>query len=256
MKKCVVIGAGNVARALAPALEKTGWYVAQVWSRDMRHAASLASRLRCAEPTDDTGALDRDAGLYVVAVRDNAIAEIAQAMSGTGGLWVHTCGATDESVLRAASPTCGSLYPLQTFTRDREVDLSGVPFLISAPDADTLARIRQIAEALSGKVTVTDAGKRMRIHAAAVFACNFANRMWVHADNILRDAGEDLTLLKPLIEETVRKAMAMPPAQAQTGPAVRGDSASMERHRSVLTPGQREIYDAVSADIARSAGEK
>ena len=124
----VIIGSGNVASALAPALESAGVSISQIWSRDKSHAGRLASGLKCnPQPIDDLSALRPGEDLYLVAVADDAIKEIACSLDGFGGLWAHTSGSVSADTLSAITDTYGVFYPLQTFTRGISVDISKVP---------------------------------------------------------------------------------------------------------------------------------
>lgn len=246
---CVILGAGNVASAFAPALHAAGVKIEQIYSRTEAHSRALANAIDGAQSINSLDQVKRNADLYFVALSDNAVAATAEALAGTGGLWLHTSGAVPASALSPASDRFGVLYPLQTFTRGVDVELKNVPLFIEASTPPVLNEIKELAYKLSTHVSEADSAQRLRLHAAAVFACNFANRLWSYADDILRRGGEDITALKPLLEETLRKAMTVTPAQAQTGPARRGDTATMQRHHTVLTPHEQRLYDILSADI-------
>lgn len=247
---CVILGSGNVASGLAPALDESGIKVRQVYSRNIDHASELAGQIG-AEAVDRIEDIVRDARLYVVSLSDDAVAPTAAAMTGTGGLWVHTAGGVDASVLAPASKSYGVLYPLQTFSKGRKVDMRNVPLFIEGADSGAMSEIREIARRLSDNVSEADSRKRLVLHAAAVFACNFVNYLWGTADEILKANGEDLRVLEPLIRETLAKAMAMPPRQAQTGPARRGDTKVAERHKAVITPDQARLYNILAEAIAK-----
>lgn len=248
----VILGAGNVASALAPALADAGYTIRQVFSRDIRNAAELAAKVGSAEPVDSTDSIVRDAELYIVSLTDTAIAPITETLKGTGGLWMHTSGGIPASELSPASDDFGVLYPLQTFSKGRAVDFSDVPVFIEANSAGNLAKIREIAEKISKTVSEADSQKRLRLHAAAVFACNFVNYLWSNADAILSAGGESLDVLYPLIKETLAKAIAISPFEAQTGPARRGDTAVTERHVTVMTYRQAELYRTIAQQIAET----
>ncbi len=246
----VILGSGNVASALAPVLDSAGYTVRQVFSRNIENAATLAAKLPYAAPVDNFDSIARDAALYVVSLTDTSIPTAAEALENTGGLWVHTSGGVPASALSAASSEYGVLYPLQTFSKGREVKFSEVPLFIEGSSAETVARIKEIAESISNYVSEADSAKRLRLHAAAVFACNFVNYLWSNADAILTAGGESLEVLYPLIKETLEKAMAISPFAAQTGPARRGDTAVTERHATVMTPRQEKLYRLLAEEIA------
>jgi len=140
-------------------------------------------------------------------------------------------------------------YPLQTFSRNVKVDMTLVPIFIEGNTPDVTLRIKAMADAISRSVHYADGDLRRRMHIAAVFACNFTNYMFTVADDLLRADGLSLEVLHPLILETMRKAMEGSPAAGQTGPAVRGDSAVVERHASMLPADLADIYMRLSDAI-------
>ena len=248
----VIIGSGNVASSIAPALEQAGVIdVMAVYSPTTGHAAELCAHLSHAMPITDPRCLPTDAQLYILAVKDDAIARLAAELTPVpSALWVHTSGGVEALTLEPLSPRHGVFYPLQTFSKGVPVDLSEVPVFIEASseaDSELLARI---ASSITPKVHHADGNARCRMHAAAVFACNFTNHLWALADGILRrEPGTDLSVLHPLLRETLRKAMEVNPADAQTGPARRGDRGVIEKHASLLTDDEATLYRTLSQHI-------
>lgn len=251
--RVTIVGSGNVAWGLAPALTATpSIHIVRVISRDPAHASALAAAIGPGvEATTDLSEAAHDADIVILAVSDKAIAPIAASAppSSTAALWIHTSGSVDAGVLSGASPRYGVLYPMQTFTRGVAVDLSDAPIFIEASDGSTLAIIRHLAESISSNVREADSDGRRRLHCAAVFACNFTNHMWDIADSIARGAGASVADYMPLIQETLRKAATIGPHDGQTGPARRGDKGVMEAHQALLPPLQREIYRLLSTSI-------
>lgn len=247
----VVIGSGNVASVVVPALERNGAVrVRQVYSPTPGHAARLAGVLSDAEAVSRIEDVACDAELYLVAVKDDAIARIAVEMKRNNAVWLHTSGGVESSVFSPLTDSYGVFYPLQTFSRGVEVDFSDIPVFVQGSDEKTLSVARRLGEAISTKVYEADGPMRARLHAAAVYACNFTNHLWAIADDILRrETGTDLTVLRPLLEETMRKALSMRPSEGQTGPARRGDRSVMEKHKSLLSPDEALLYETLSQHI-------
>ena len=252
--RTVVIGSGNVASCVVPALEGAGAVsVCAVYSPTPGHADKLAARLpdacACNRPSD----VPRDAELYLVAVKDDAITAVAEAFApyiSGDAVWLHTSGGVAASALSPLTPNFGVFYPLQTFSKGVELDLSVVPVFVEGATPEAVATARRLGEAISKKVYEVDSQQRARLHAAAVFACNFTNHLWAIADDILRrETPTDLSVLYPLIQETMRKAMIMRPADGQTGPARRGDRQVIERHCSLLKPDESNLYRILSDHI-------
>lgn len=248
--KIVLIGAGNVATHLGKALQKLNFEIVQVYSRTNASAKKLGTQLKCDYVTDIKN-ISRQADLYILAVNDDAIAEVLQQISFSPNLIVHTSGAQNISVFEKKIENYGVLYPLQTFSKTKKVDFTKVPFFTEANSAKNLKLITIIASALSPKVYSITSEKRKALHIAAVFACNFSNHMYTIAENILSDEGIPLEVLFPLIDETVDKIKKTSPISAQTGPAVRGDSNVMEAHIKFLREKSdyQKIYTLVSKSI-------
>ncbi len=251
--KIVLLGSGNVATHLALACQSAGMQVIQIWSKTQAHAAVLAARID-AEPIDDLSKIDQTAGLYIVAVKDDAIAAVAGALTKVTGLVVHTSGATALNVL-ASLPHYGVLYPLQTFSKAKAVDFTNVPLCIEAGGAEELVLLQDIAGKISRLIYKVDSERRKILHLAAVFACNFTNHLYHLSQLILEQHQLDFNLLKPLILETAEKIQGQElPAEVQTGPAVRGDELTMQKHLALLQgmPQLAEIYEILSRSIKKT----
>lgn len=252
--KIVCIGSGNVATHMAIAFKEVGAEIIQVWSQRAQHAEILAA-LTKAEAISQWSDLDRTADCYLIAVRDDAIADVAQQLADVRGIVVHTSGATAMEVLSAARKGYGVLYPLQTFSRTKAIDLRKVPLCIEADTAQTLDKLSAIAHLISPLVSVVSTEQRTVLHLAAVFACNFSNHLYHLSQTILTQHQLDFNLLKPLILETALKIQHSAPQDVQTGPAVRGDEETMAKHLSLLegSPELKSIYEFLSKSIRLSA---
>lgn len=246
-----LLGSGNVASHLARALNQVGEIV-QVYSRRIDNARRLAQELGGDVAfTDDTNAITPDADFYIIAVRDDAIESLV-ASTPNAGVWAHTSGSVPMSVFEGRKTHFGVFYPLQTFSRDVDLDLSKVPFFIEGSDEQTYAQLFALASKISEVVEPADSQRRCRLHVAAVFACNFVNFMWMQADDLLKADNLGIDYLRPLLEETLRKISTVSPADAQTGPARRGDTDIINRHLAMLQGNSREIYERLSNDILKT----
>ncbi len=249
--KVAMVGAGNVASALAPALDALeGVEVTTVWSRNPAHAEELSAHLRHASVARELSDIPSDADLYLLSVSDDAIPSVARAIKcGPQAVAAHTSGGVDASVLNCMTPHYGVFYPLQTFTKGEPVDLATVPLFVEGSDPVALDLLDSLASRITPLADHADSHRRAVMHAAAVFACNFTNHFLARADDILRTEGLTLDVLRPLITETIRKASVMSPRSAQTGPARRNDSGCIGRHEALLTPDQRALYHTISQAI-------
>ena len=246
----VFIGAGNVATHLAMAFEKSGvGNVIQVFSHSIKSAKELTDKLYESKPVSEVADITCDADLYIVSLVDHAVEKIINGIPGNDAIWLHTSGSLPIDTLAGQSKRTGVFYPLQTFSKHTYVDVSEVPIFIEGCNQEVTETIRSLAEKISKKVYYADGELRRRMHVAAVFACNFTNHMFTIADDLLRKDGLSLEVLHPLLQETVRKAIEGNPADGQTGPAVRGDKAVMEKHMSMLPPELAEMYSMISQSI-------
>ena len=254
-KRIVLIGAGNVATHLGRGLRKTGWEVVQVYSRTEASASELASRLGVPFVTS----LDEvctDADIYLVMVKDAVLQElIPDVVKGREeALFVHTAGSMPMDVWQDCACRYGVLYPMQTFSKSREVDFASVSFFVEANGEPELEVLKELAASLSDKVYEATSAQRTYLHMAAVFACNFANHMYALSARLLEKNGLPFGAMLPLIDETARKVHGLHPRNAQTGPAVRKDGNVMNKHLEMLAeePELREIYKMISYSISHS----
>lgn len=250
LKRVVIVGSGNVAEALARALPASGAELCQVFARNRGRGprvAALGGTTWTADP-------DRlaEADLYLIAVSDRAVGEVAASLRlPDGAVAAHTAGSVPLDALEAF-PRRAVIYPLQTFTAGRAVDFARVPLFLEASDKGTYQAVERFARRLSSQLYPADSKRRGILHLAGVLACNFVNALYAAGELTLAREGLPFEALRPLIAETAAKALAAPsPAAVQTGPAVRGDLPTLERHRVLLAeePLLLEIYNLMSRYI-------
>lgn len=226
--RTVLIGNGNVASHLSDALKITGHDV-----------LSVGGRTR-------TQPIPTDADFYVIAVTDSAIASVAQEVGDVSGLVVHTAGSVPMSILPQRNR--GVLYPLQTFTKGRPIDMQTVPLFIES-DGD-ISLLRQIACQISNNVKEMDSSRRRYLHLAAVFCNNFTNHMYRITESMLAAQDIPFSVMLPLIEETASKVHSLSPAAAQTGPAVRWNQEVMAAQIELLEREDlKQLYQIISSGI-------
>lgn len=257
IKTCVVIGSGNVATHLATALAP---YVEilQIFSRDILHARELADRISSScVATNDVTAICPDADLYLMSVADDCIASLLQQIQClNNGIWVHTSGSVGVDIFAELRGHFGVFYPLQTFSKHKAVEMKSVPFFIEGSSSSVENSLLDLAGKISDNVRLLNSEGRRRLHVAAVFACNFVNYMWVVADRQLRLCGTDIHALDPLLKETMEKIAALSPAEAQTGPARRGDKHIIDSHIKMLSGDDAQLYELLSNQIYKTYHEQ
>ena len=247
--KIVFIGAGNLATRLSLAMQRVGMQIGQVYSHTEASARQLATRLGCPW-TNDLSALQEDGDLYVFSLKDTVLSDVISKVKPNNGMWVHTAGSMPMSVFEGYAQRFGVLYPLQTFSKGRNVNFDVIPIFLEANTDKNADYLKNIASALSENVRFMSSEKRRSLHLAAVFACNFTN----HIYKLLENESIPADVLLPLIDETVSKIHSMPPAAAQTGPAIRYDENVINKHLAMLDdPDMQAIYRLLSQSIHKEA---
>ena len=246
----VFIGAGNVATHLAKALYRAGHEIVQVYSRTSYAADRLADLFECAATTNIDDVCNY-ADAYIFAVKDSVLGELSAALARRlpDKLFIHTAGSMGVEVLGVGRGAV--LYPMQTFSRDREVNFADVSVFVEALRQDDLEVVRSLAKDLTEKVYELSGEERRSLHIAAVFCCNFANHCYALSEKVLGRHGIPFDVMLPLVDETARKVHEMSPVKAQTGPAVRWDENVMARHMEMLKDDERmlDIYRTMSESI-------
>jgi predicted short-subunit dehydrogenase-like oxidoreductase (DUF2520 family) len=250
--RITLIGSGNVATHLGAAFKNAGHHVVQVYSRNADHAALLAYHLK-AEAISDFNDINPETDLFVISVKDDVIEEVASALSVYQKPMVHTSGATPLAALRKYSDKAGVFYPLQTFSKTKEVNFKTVPVCIEAGDLDLDEMLKQLASTISNSVHAVDSEQRKILHLAAVFACNFPNYLYYASQQLLAQHQLNFDLLRPLIKETADKVQEHMPKQVQTGPAIRNDEQTMASHLALLNGNDEltAIYELLSQAIIK-----
>lgn len=251
-----IVGSGNLAWHLAPALENAGHSVKQVYSRNKKNAKKLIERLYAAELNTDLDFSDAALDVILIAVSDDAIESIAQEIIlPNGAILAHTSGAQSlEKLGYASADYTGVFYPLQTFSKVKAVTFEKIPVLIESEEKYTRKQLQKLAAGISKSVYEVSGSQRAYLHVAAVFACNFTNHMLSISEQILKGQKLPPQLLHPLISETINKSMEIGAKEAQTGPAYRGDMQTLEKHVEMLAQDERiaEIYTVITQHILDS----
>lgn len=249
--KVVIVGSGNVATHLSLAIASLeGIEICQVYSPTEAHAEILAERLNCDFVTDPTQ-IRKDADVYLFALKDQALETVIRAVPANNGLWLHTSGSMPMQVFAGYTERYGVLYPLQTFSKSREISFQGIPLFIECHREEDKNCLEELARRLSGKVCELSSEKRRSLHLAAVFACNFTNHIYALAEEILAKEGLSRDYLFPLIDETAAKVHELPAQEAQTGPAIRYDENIINKHLGMLAddPDVQTLYRLLSQSI-------
>ena len=252
----VIIGTGNTATVLGKKLKLAGHQILQVLGRNESATHELATLLS-SKAINDYNKIDTGAELYLLAVSDDAIEDVSKSLPVKDKILVHTAGAVSKNVLNNASARYGVLYPLQSLRKEME-PLTEVPLHIDAGDEETLEKIHALAKSISTQVTVSGDEERLKLHVAAVFCNNFTNYMYTLAETYCKNENLAFDHLLPLIKETAYKLQYHLPSEMQTGPAMRGDQQTIQKHENLLSayPAMQDVYRYLTRKISEDKSFK
>ncbi|MGC9150452.1 MAG: Rossmann-like and DUF2520 domain-containing protein [Microbacter sp.] len=234
----VLIGAGNLGWHLASHLAEADLTIRQIVSRTPEHARKLGQLVN-ASYTTNMAEIEPDADFYIYAVPDDLLPAIIQQNPVKTGIHCHTAGSLPINLFENQVENYGIFYPLQTFSKQKQIEFYNIPILLEANNKKTLSALQKLANQLTNKTLQSTFQQRQQLHLAAVFACNFSNHLFAIAEQMMNRVNLSFDLLIPLIQETVEKATQLKPLQAQTGPASRNDMKVIETHLSLLEHDER-----------------
>ncbi|WP_283635552.1 Rossmann-like and DUF2520 domain-containing protein [Aquaticitalea lipolytica] len=253
MISVVLLGAGNVATHLYKAFIKSkDVSVSQWYNRNLEPIQTYKNEV---EVIDDINKLKK-ADVYIIAVSDDAISNLSSQLPFENRLVVHTSGSVGIYELDKKNER-GVFYPLQTFSKDAEVDFKQVPICIEVIKKTNLKTLKSLSEALGSESHKVNTEQRKALHLAAVFVNNFTNQLYRIAHEITESKGVEFNILKPLILETAKKVQDLSPYMAQTGPAKRNDKKTIRKHLKLLeNQHHKDIYELLTTSIQKTHGRK
>lgn len=248
MIKVTILGNGNLATHLIRVfIKKEQIDLVQVFSRNIEKIKHLSKKVSITDNLLDL----KDADVYIISISDNSIAEFSSQLNLKGKLVVHTSGSVPMDALKGSFKK-GVFYPLQTFTKGKKIKFKSIPICIEASNEEHLTLLEKLAREISNDVRHITSKEREKLHLAAVFVNNFVNHMYQKANEICDENKLPFDILYPLIKETAKKIESISPMDAQTGPAKRNDSKTIEKHLEQLNSSQKEIYTAITNSITNS----
>ncbi len=252
MKKIVIFGAGNLATNLAVNLQNAEFEIAQIYSRNILNAKKLAEKIT-AQYTDKLENITSDADIYFFCVSDIAINQILENITLSHKLLLHTAGAVDINILKKYTDMYGVFYPMQSLTKNKIISFKKIPILLEANNKQTKDILYEMAKKLSDNVTFVNSEKRALHHLIAVFVNNFTNFMLSCGFKISQNENIDFSIFHELLKETTARVIATTedPFLFQTGPAVRQDVITLNKHLSLIEkyPQFKNIYQFISEKI-------
>lgn len=243
----VLIGSGNVAFHLAKAFTEAQIPVSQIFGRNTTELQKISDQFSIPFSTETL----TDADLYIISVSDSSIAEVSALIKNENALVAHTSGSVSREAL-SGNYRKSVFYPLQTFSKSKNLDYSKIPFFIDAENENDEEILKNLASKISKNVMLANDEKRKYIHLTAVFACNFVNHLYARAKEISDSQGIPFDYFLPLIDETTQKIHELEPKLAQTGPAIRNDEKVLKLHESLLTDEEKlKIYKTLNESIKK-----
>ncbi len=248
MINVVFLGYGSVNSHLLKAFHGSqGVVVKQVFNRNY---IKMISPFEDIPFTDDVSRIV-EADVYIIGIPDDAISVFSESLPFLDRLVVHTSGGVSVEQLSEKNRR-GVFYPLQTFSKQREINFQNIPICIESENADDLDLLQKLGLSISEVVVKISSQKRAKLHVAAVFVNNFVNYLYQIGSNILENEGLSFDLLRPLIQETAEKIESLPPQAAQTGPAKRNDIQTIEKHLSLLEDTDlKEVYSLFTQQLRK-----
>ncbi len=244
------VGAGNVAYHLATSLKRAGLTIDEVCSPNRANRNSLAKAVDAQAPETLLN-LTPISDFYIIAVPDDKIESVVNAMPEVNGIVAHTSGITPMQTISNRFKSSGVFYPLQTFSKQRTIAMNTVPFCIEGNTKQVETSLTQLAGTLSQSIHYINSNQRKELHLAAVFVSNFTNYLYQAGETLLNDQKLPFELLIPLIEEVAAKVKTLSPSVAQTGPARRNDKNTLKTHVEMLHthPGLKSLYQLITSQI-------
>lgn len=255
--KIAIIGNGNLAFHFAKRFHEINLPIYGLVVRNKEKAVSIVPYLHSeAIVKTQTDLSEEPYDFIIIAVTDSAITEILEKFKfPPDATIVHTSGSQSIDVFQDSEiENYGVIYPLQTFSKEKEIRFDEIKLFTESNNEKSAKKIHEVASLMSPIVSSLNSAQRLKLHLAAVFACNFSNVMYQLAEEQLNSIGLDLKELSPLIEETYKKALSIGAKAAQTGPASRGDAEVVSKHLNLLddSPEIKALYDQLSKLIRNS----
>ncbi|MEP6466568.1 MAG: DUF2520 domain-containing protein [Parafilimonas sp.] len=244
-----IIGAGNTATVLGKLLVDNNHTINEVVGRNKIAVQKLAEKMN-ATTCNELDKVNKNSDVYILAVKDDAVAEVAEKLQLNKKIAVHTAGSVAMNVLKNASENYGVLYPLQSLRKELNY-APAIPFLVDGNNNFTKETIINLANSITRFVNIADDEMRLKYHLSGVIVSNFTNHLFALTKEYCKKNKIDFNLLLPLIEETVNRLHNYEPAEMQTGPAIRKDKITMEKHLQLLHnfPQLKNIYELMSESI-------
>jgi pyrroline-5-carboxylate reductase len=255
--RIIFLGSGNVAQIFAKRLFNSGHDILQIYSPTIANAKALAASVNAAS-TNDIKQIIPDADVYILAIKDNALAEVAAQLNSKEKVAIHCAGAVSLDVLQQVSEHRAVIWSLYSIQKNNFPQNNNMPLVVEANSSKALQTAVQLANDISNNVTVADLIQRQMLHLNAVLVNNFTNHLLTIAQNICNENNLPFDILLPIIKQTFEQTEKTLPSESQTGPAIRNDTTTISKHIELLSghPLWQKIYEDISISIQQNATSK
>lgn len=253
--RIAIVGSGQVAEALVCSFcNKIDPCNITVIARNRERAISLINKYSV-NFNDYDSVITQHFDYIIIAVKDDCINEVSKHVStfAFDAIVCHTSGSVGVDKISYKSKNIGVFYPLQSFTKDVEVNFSTIPIFIEGNSDECVAKLKELGELISNNVSVATSKSREKLHLCAVFANNFTNYMFTITNELIESEGIQNKALVPLIKATFERIINENTKEIQTGPARRGDLNTIARHLEILESNKeaQDIYKTFSNSILK-----
>jgi predicted short-subunit dehydrogenase-like oxidoreductase (DUF2520 family) len=245
-----IIGTGNMAESLLRAFKKNRIIIDGVYGRNEKRLSELKNGFDVEVYNDFTSVSPES--IVFLCVPDDVVEPLSNRFRNELKL-VHTSGSVEMDQIQADERAV--FYPLQTMTQGREIDFSNVPILIESNMLELESELINLGNQLSTNVQKCNSEERKKIHLSAVILNNFVTQLTKMSHDFLKNNGLKSDILQPLLKETVNKISDLGAEDALTGPAKRGDKATISSHLDLLNGDLRLLYEQMSNIILKENGK-
>ena len=249
--RIVIIGSGNIAHFFVPRLQSGGHEIIQIYSRELDHAALLANAGNITSYTNQLDKIDLSADAYILAVKDGALEYLNQTLVLKDKLVIHCAGAVSLDAISDISDNVGVICALYSINKKNLPESNNIPLIVEANTDEGLHNTMLLAKAISENVLKADASQRQMLHLNAVIVNNFTNHLLTIAQKLSEENKLPFEILQPIIEQTFIQSKYILPSESQTGPAIRKDEVTIQKHISLLNQHKewQQIYRDISVSI-------
>jgi predicted short-subunit dehydrogenase-like oxidoreductase (DUF2520 family) len=251
----ILIGSGNTATVLGRKSVSAGHRIVQVYSRNTDHANRLALLLN-SESISTISGIAKKADLMIIALSDDAILPFQRSMGDINIPVVHTGGAVPLESIKNRGDIYGVLWPLQSLRKEIEV-IPPLTLLVDANKPEAREVFMSFAHTIAEIVLEADDETRLKYHLAATLVNNFTNYLFALAESFCKKENISFQVLRPLMEETVMRMRNISPSKTQTGPAIRFDGLTIDKHRNLIKeyPVLLRFYNLFTQEIQQMVSE-